>query len=358
MNRHDPSAIKGRGTEANPPNRFEPASRSDITDSDWSDGDEEASSPQTRFLPDASRSILSYNASPDVGFEASINPYRGCEHGCVYCYARPTHEYLGFSSGLDFETNIMVKEKASDLLREELSRKSWIPKVVAMSGVTDPYQPVEKRLQLTRKCLEVLLEFKNPVVIITKNHLVTRDRDILSALAKDQLVAVFISITTLDRHLCGILEPRTSRPDRKLKAISELAEAGIPTGVMAAPVIPGLTDSEIPKIIEAASLAGARFAGMVPLRLPYAVAPLFEEWLEKRMPERKNKIINRIKAMRGGALNDPKFGSRMSGEGVFAEQIQGLFAMACKKSGVNREEISLSTGHFRPPSGAQLSLFK
>ncbi len=353
--RNQENRIKGRGTSANPPNRFESVIKEKWTDTDWER--EEEPMPGTLFLSDASRSIISYNSSPDIGFEASINPYRGCEHGCSYCYARPTHEYLGFSSGLDFETKIMVKERAPELLREALSKKGWKPTVLAMSGVTDPYQPVEQRLRLTRRCLEILFEFKNPVVIVTKNHRVSRDRDILSLLAQDHLAAVFISITTLDRDLCGILEPRTSRPDKRLEAISLLHAEGIPVGVMVAPVIPGLNDIEIPMIVQEAAKMGARHAGMVPLRLPHAVAPLFEEWLRSYLPDRAEKILNRVRSIRGGRLNDSNFGSRMEGDGVFAKQIHDLFDMACKKTGMNREELPLSTRHFLVPSNGQLSLF-
>ncbi len=349
------SFIKGRGSGTNPPNRFESVSRTKITGSDWEEDEEP--SPASQFFPDSSRTIISYNSSPDVGFEASVNPYRGCEHGCAYCYARPTHEYLGFSAGLDFETKIMVKEKAPELLRKELSDKGWKPKILAMSGVTDPYQPIEKKLQLTRRCLEVLLEFRNPVAIITKNYGVVRDKDILSALAQFQSAAVFISMTTLDRDLCGTLEPRTARPEKKLDAISILHSEGVPTGVMVAPVIPGLTDWEIPRILQAAAEAGARFAGMVPLRLPYAVAPLFEEWLERHLPGQKKKILNRIRDIRGGTLNDPDFGSRMTGKGIFAKQIHDLFDISCRKLGLNQKEFRLSTEYFRSPSGTQLSLF-
>ncbi|MBI1823880.1 MAG: PA0069 family radical SAM protein, partial [Nitrospirae bacterium] len=284
MGRPSSEFKKGRGSGENPRNRFESFSRIKITDPDWEA--EEEPSPATQFLTDTSRTIITTHTSPDVGFEASINPYRGCEHGCAYCYARPTHEYLGFSAGMDFETRIMVKPRAPELLRGELSSKSWIPKFLAMSGVTDPYQPIERKLGLTRKCLEILLEFRNPVAIITKNYGVVRDKDLLSALAKFQAAIVYISITTLDRDLCGILEPRTSRPEKRLEAISILHSEGIPTGVMVAPVIPGLTDPEIPRILQSAAQAGARFAGMVPLRLPFAVAPLFEDWLEQHLPDR------------------------------------------------------------------------
>lgn len=343
--------MKGRGSAANPPNRFEKAHRSPEEEESGLD------LPVTQFLQDCSRTIIAYNNSPDVGFEASINPYRGCEHGCIYCYARPTHEYLGYSAGLDFETKIMVKEDAPVLLRKELQTHGWKPQVLAMSGVTDPYQPIEGKLQMTRKCLEVLLEFRNPVVIITKNRRVTRDLDLLSELARFQSAAVFLSITTLSNDLCRFLEPRTSPPEKKLEAISILAKAGIPTGVLIAPVIPGLTDHEIPNILRSAVAAGAAFAGMVPLRLPYAVAPLFEEWLEKHLPDQKKKVLNRIRSIRGGKLNDPRFGSRMKGEGIFSDQIRSLFDLSCRKYGIAGRSPLLSTAHFRSSQPVQESLF-
>lgn len=343
--------IKGRGSDSNPPNRFEKTHR-------FSEEEESGLHlPVTQFLQDCSRTIIAHNNSPDVGFEASINPYRGCEHGCIYCYARPTHEYLGYSAGLDFETKIMVKEDAPLLLRKELQRSSWKPQVLAMSGVTDPYQPIEGERELTRRCLEVLLEFRNPVVIITKNRRVIRDIDLLSELARFQSVAVFLSITTLNNDLCSILEPRTSPPERKLEAIAALAEAGIPTGVLIAPVIPSLTDHEIPNILRSAVAAGAAFAGMVPLRLPYAVAPLFEEWLERHLPDQKEKVLNRIRSIRGGKLNDPRFGSRMEGEGIFSDQIRSLFDLACRKHGIAGRSPRLSSAHFRASLPAQERLF-
>ncbi len=344
-----PRALHGRGTPSNPPNRFESLHIGET------DPEVELPAPTTEFLSDASRSIIATNESPDVGFGASLNPYRGCEHGCVYCYARPTHEYLGFSSGLDFETKILVKENAPELLRQALSSPRWVPQILAMSGVTDPYQPIERKLHLTRRCLEVLAEFRNPVVIITKNFLVTRDSDYLATLARDTAAAVFLSITTLRPDLSGIMEPRTSRPVKRLQAIRLLSEAGIPAGVNVAPVIPGLTDEEIPAIVTAAAEAGARFAGMVPLRLPYAVKDLFEEWLQSHLPDRKEKILNRIRALHGGKLNDPNFGSRMEGEGIFAEQIAGLFDLACKKAGLKGQGPQLTTTHFRRPSGSTVS---
>jgi DNA repair photolyase len=344
-------SIRGRGSSSNPKNRFESV--------EWvpePDDLDEISSPASQFLADSSKSIIAYNDSPDVGFDASVNPYRGCEHGCIYCYARPTHEYLGFSAGLDFETRIMVKEQAPELLRKELSSPKWETQVLAMSGVTDCYQPVEKKLQLTRRCLEVLLEFRNPAVIVTKNYLVTRDIDILKELARCQCAAVTVSMTTLDAKLSAAMEPRASRPARRLATIEALAQAGIPVGFLQAPMIPGLTDSEAPAIAQAAAKAGASFAGYVSLRLPYAVKSLFEDWLEQHYPERKERVLNRIRAIRGGKLSDPNFKSRMKGEGIFAEQMAELFRVACKKAGIKKRWPDLSTENFRRPTD-QLGLF-
>jgi DNA repair photolyase len=348
-----PTPQRGRGAPANPPNRFEPLSYS--RDPDWTDPEDP--SIKTQFFKDTSRSIISYNDSPDVGFDASINPYRGCEHGCIYCYARPTHEYLGFSAGLDFESKILVKAEAPELLRRELSSPRWKAQVLAISGVTDAYQPIERRLQLTRRCLQVLAEFRNPVVIITKNHLVTRDVDLLGELAQHQAARVFLSITSLDGSLSRVMEPRASHPTRRLAAIEALSQAGIQTGVLVAPVIPGLTDHELPSIIAAAAQAGARSAGYVTVRLPHGVGPLFEQWLGQHFPDRKDKVLHRIRAIRGGKLNDPRFSSRMRGEGVFAEQIEALFALACRKSGIEGRGPALSTAAYRVPSNEQLPLF-
>lgn len=342
--------LKGRGTERNPRNRF-----SEFECSRDSDADAEDSN--TTLYRDSSRQIVAFNRSPDVGFGASVNPYRGCEHGCIYCYARPTHEYLGFSAGLDFETKIVVKENAAALLRATLAQPHWRPQVLALSGVTDAYQPLERRLKITRACLAVAAEFNNPVAIITKNFLVTRDIDYLQALARVQAVAVILSITTLVPALARILEPRASRPQRRLEAVRLLAAAGIPVGVNLAPVIPGLTDEEIPALLQAAATAGAQFAHRVPLRLPHGVKDLFSAWLEQHLPDRKNKILNRIRAMRGDKLNDPRFGARMHGEGIFAAQIAALFDSACRKAGLAMTMPALSSAHFRVPSGAQLPLF-
>jgi DNA repair photolyase len=342
-----------RGAPENPANRFDRIHLE--PDADWNSEDNPL--PRTQFLIDHSKTAIAYNDSPDIGFNASINPYRGCEHGCVYCYARPTHEYLGFSAGLDFESKIMVKLNAPELLRAELTSPKWKPQVIVMSGVTDCYQPVERKLKLTRRCLEVLAEFHNPVAIITKNFLVTRDIDLLSELARHNAASVCVSVTTLDMKLRNVMEPRTSPPQARLNAIHKLSEAGIPVSVNVAPIIPGLTDHEMPAILKAAAAAGATSAGFTVVRLPYANASLFEKWLETHFPDRKEKVLNRIKAMRGGKIYDAQWGTRMRGEGIFAEQIEKMFDVARRKAGIlnNRGELSISG--FRRPEGAQLSLF-
>jgi DNA repair photolyase len=343
---------RGRGAASNPTNRFETLS---YEPSDHEEPDDP--SRHTVLLRDNTRTIINYNDSPDVGFSASINPYRGCEHGCIYCFARPNHEYLGFSAGLDFETKILVKENAPALLRRELLSPKWMPQVIAISGVTDAYQPIERRLQLTRRCLEVLVEFQNPVVIITKNELVARDIDLLGKLARINGVLVFVSVTSLDGELARELEPRASHPSRRLAAIETLSAAGIPTGVLVAPVIPGLTDHEMPGIVAAVAKAGAVAAGYVPLRLPYGVAPLFEEWLTLHRPLQKQKILNRIRDVRGGRLNDPNFGSRLQGSGAYADHLSELFELSCRKAGLNSSRPVLSAGAFRKPGPSQMQLF-
>jgi DNA repair photolyase len=345
--------FQGRGAPSNPANRFEKLHLE--VDSDLET--EEPSPPGMVFLRDKTASIVAHNDSPDVGFDTSVNPYRGCEHGCIYCYARPTHEFLGFSAGLDFESKILVKENAPNLLRKELSSPKWKPRVIAMSGVTDCYQPIERKLKLTRGCLEVLAEFRNPVVIITKNFLVTRDIDVLQELARHNAVSVNLSVTTLQADLARVMEPRTSMPRQRLAAIEALAKAGVPVGVMVAPVIPGLTDHEMMGIIKACKEAGAQFAGYVVVRLPFAVKDLFEQWLTLHAPNQKEKVLNRIRALREGKLNDPEFGSRMSGAGIFAEQIGQSFEVACRRAGFNGGRPELSIASFRRPQGAQLSLF-
>jgi len=346
--------IRGRGAPENPVNRFEKIAY----EPDPEMRDEEQPAPRTSFFRDSTRRVISTNDSPDVGFTHSLNPYRGCEHGCIYCFARPFHEYLGLSAGLDFETKIFVKEEAPALLRRELMAKSWKPTAVGMSGVTDPYQPVERRLQLTRRCLEVMAEFRNPVGIVTKNHLVTRDIDHLSELAGHGAAAVHISLTTLDEKLQRVMEPRTSAPRLRLEAIRRLSDAGVPVGVLLAPIIPGMTDHEIPALLKAAAEAGARSAGFIPLRLPHAVAGLFERWLETHFPDRKEKVLGRIREIRGGALYDSRFGVRMRGEGVYADHMLALFQTSRRRYGLDAERKPLSTEAFRRPApGGQMALF-
>jgi DNA repair photolyase len=345
--------IKGRGASSNVTNRFD-SLKYEPTPEDFDNYlEDEKPSLKTQIFKDASKTILTENNSPDIGFRFSVNAYRGCEHGCAYCYARPTHEYLGFSAGLDFESKIMVKEKAPELLHQALMKKNWEPEPIAMSGVTDCYQPLERKMELTRRCLEVLLKFRNPVFMITKNHLVLRDLDILKDLASFNAVMVYLSITSLDPELIRVLEPRTSHPQSRLKAIEELAKAGIPVGVNVAPVIPGMTDHELPSILKAASEAGAVSAGYTPVRLPLSVRPVFEEWLEVHRPLKKEKVLSQIRDIRGGKLNDADFGSRMRGEGVQADQLKQVFQLYTRKYGLNQRKISLSTEHFSRP-GDQL----
>jgi DNA repair photolyase len=349
----DETSIHGRGASTNLANRFERLHYEPDPDAP----PEERPAPATQFYRDTTRSVITVNDSPDVGFQASINPYRGCEHGCIYCYARPFHEYLGLSAGLDFETKIMVKEDAPVLLRKELSSPRWEPQVLGVSGVTDPYQPVERRLHLTRRCLEVLAQFRNPVCVITKNHLVTRDRDFLAELARHQAADVFVSITTLDASLARDMEPRASAPAGRLAAIRELTAAGVPVGVLVAPVIPGLTDHEIPAILAAARREGARFAGHVVLRLPHGVEALFQRWLQERFPEKKDKVLSRIRAVRGGRLNDARFIARMRGEGEIADAIHAMFDLASRKLGLDGRP-ELCPAAFRRPEDTPLQLFE
>jgi len=345
-------AVHGRGASWSPANRFEKlhfdANEPDSVDPDPEE--DERPGRKTMFFHDASKTVIARNNSPDVGFETSLNPYRGCEHGCIYCYARPTHEYLGFSAGLDFESKIMVKKDAARLLEAELSSPRWEPQTLVLSGVTDPYQPVERKLQITRSCLEVLLKFRNPVAIITKNRLVTRDIDILGQLAEAQASAVNISVTSLDPTLQQILEPRTSAPAARLETIAKLRRAGIPVGVMVAPIIPGLTDHEVPNILAACAEAGAQFAGYTVVRLPWAVAPLFENWLEEHFPDRKEKVLGRLRDIRGnGRINSSEWHTRIKGQGLFAEQISQIFGVSCRRVGLNARP-KLSINSFRRPN--------
>lgn len=351
--------IKGRGAQTNLKNRFERLSV-DFTDSENAYPDDEefiSSQPGTIFYKDESKSIISKNDSPDINFTFSINPYRGCEHGCIYCYARPTHEFLGFSSGLDFETKIMIKENAPGLLEDEFKKKSYIPDVIEFSGNTDCYQPVERKLEITRNTLKVCLNYRNPVSIITKNALILRDIDILKEMAELNLISVMLSVTTLYKNLATKMEPRTSIPERRLKTVAALANSSIPVGVNIAPVIPGLTDKEIPDILKKSSECGAIFANYNLIRLPYNVKDLFVDWLKREMPDRADKIINSIKDMRGGQLNKSEFGKRFTGEGELAGAIHKLFTLSCKKYNLNKQKIKLTTAHFRNNPGNQFELF-
>ncbi|MEW5798575.1 MAG: PA0069 family radical SAM protein [Bacteroidota bacterium] len=345
------TSIKGRGTSFNPQNRFESTVYEMI---------EEEFDPErkitTKYFRDSSKSILAKNDSPDLGFSLDLNPYRGCEHGCIYCYARPSHEYLGFSAGLDFETKIMVKPDAHTLLEKEFRKKSWRPAVIALSGNTDCYQPIERKLQLTRKCLEVFLKYRNPVGMITKNALITRDIDILSELAKLNLVVATLTVTTLDKELQRVMEPRTSPPELRLDAVEQLAKAGIPVGVSLAPVIPGLNDSEMPAILKRASEHGATFAFYTMLRLPYAVKDLFVDWLKRELPQRADRVLNRIKDVRDGKLNSSEFGVRMTGTGEIAESIRQLFELTCAKYHLNEKRDRLSVDKFLSNWNAQTEL--
>lgn len=347
-----PLPIHGRGASENPPNRFEPI----VLEADEGFNDDSDGSVPTQYFRDTSKTIIAHNDSPDVGFEYSINPYRGCEHGCIYCYARPTHEYLSLSSGVDFETKIFVKLNAPELLRGELMKKSWEPRVISISGVTDCYQPAERRFQITRRCLEVFHEFRNPATIITKSHLVTRDIDLLSQMARENLTLVIVSITTLDAELSAKMEPRAVSPARRLDAIRQLSHAGIPCGVFVAPVVPGLTDHEIPQILQAAADHGASFAGYVPLRLPFAIKDMLQTWLQQHFPDRKNKVLNRVRELRGGKLNDSNFVTRMRGQGVWAEQLKTMFDLATRKAGLVGKGSDLRTDRFLRP-GEQMKLF-
>ena len=354
--------IHGRGAAHNPPNRFErlayvPDVPIALARDDDDEEDANASGPPTVYLKDTARTIIAHNDSPDVGFTFSINAYRGCSHGCIYCYARPTHQFLGLSAGLDFETKILVKTDAPGLLRRELAAPKYVPATLSISGVTDCYQPAEKQFRLTRQCLEVLLDCRNPAGVITKSHLVTRDTDVLAEMAKLNLVVVILSVTTLDAELSGRMEPRAASPQRRLAAIESLTKAGVPVGVMVAPVVPGLTDHEIPTILRAAADAGAVTAGFVPVRLPLEVAPLFVDWLERHYPDRRDKVLNRIRDLRGGKLNDSNFHTRMVGQGVWSEQLKTMFDVAKRRAGLDRPFPELTTEHFRPPAGAQMTLF-
>jgi len=344
----------GRGALSNATSRYDDEKKIRTTDG-W-DVEDELPPLRTTLTRDATRTILARNTSPDVPFDRSINPYRGCEHGCIYCFARPTHAYLGLSPGLDFETRILFKPEAAKLLEAELASPKYRCDVVAMGTNTDPYQPVERELKITRQILRVLSDFNNPVGIVTKNHMVTRDIDILADMAKRNLAEVFLSVTTLDKALARDMEPRASAPHRRLDAIRELSAAGIPTGVMTAPMIPGLNDHEMEAILEAASEAGATRAGFTVLRLPLEIKDLFDEWLRANRPDRAERVLSLIRQMRGGALYQSEFGLRMRGEGPIADLLRARFAAAVKRLGLNRIRYRLDTLRFAVPESARTAL--
>jgi DNA repair photolyase len=346
--------IRGRGTRTRLPGRFARTISEPDPDAEPGPG------PDTELRPEQSRSVISRNDSPDIPFRQSINPYRGCEHGCVYCYARPAHAYVDLSPGLDFETKIFFKLQAPELLRRELTQPGYRCQPIALGANTDAYQPAERELRITRGLLEVLAEFRHPFSIVTKSALIERDLDILAPLAAEHLVQVMVSVTTLDDELKRRMEPRTAAPARRLATIGRLAAAGIPVAVLVAPVIPALNDHELENILEAAAQAGARQAGYVLLRLPHEVGPLFEGWLADHYPLRASHVLNQVREMRGGALNDPSFGSRMKGKGPLAQLLRQRFDRACREFGLNAGDVpALDTTRFRVPAraGAQMSLW-
>lgn len=359
---HDPLPIAfGRGANCQPANRFLAVHQ--VADLEHVAEDEEylaqLGRPPTEYYPDDSQSIVAENDSPDISFRYSVNPYRGCAHGCSYCYARPTHEYLGLSSGIDFETKVMVKHRAAELLSDWLARPTWVPEPIAFSGVTDCYQPAERQFQLTRACLRVAADCRQPVNIVTKNALVTRDLDILVELARVNCIRVAMSVTTLDAELARHMEPRTSTPAARLAALRKLSEAGVPTLAMVAPIIPGLNDSEIPAILQAAKHAGVRGAAFTLLRLPWSVREVFFNWLDRCVPNQAEKVRSHVRSTRGGKDNDGRFGHRMRGHGLLAEQIEATFRVFARRYDLDRKPTPLDASGFRPPrpSSGQLSLF-
>lgn len=353
-------ATVGRGAVSNPAGRFESAHK-EAQDDGWGILDEPLPTLETTVAIDTSRSIIARNESPDIPFSQSINPYRGCEHGCVYCYARPSHGYLNLSPGLDFESKLFYKPDAIKQLKEELSAKNYQCSAIALGANTDPYQPIERKYQVTRKILETLSECNHPATIVTKGAaMIERDTDILASMASRNLIAVYISVTTLDKELKRTLEPRAAAPASRIAIIRKLAEAKVPVGVLVAPVIPVLTDHEAEHIIEAAALAGAMSASYVMLRLPYDINDLFQEWLQTHEPLKAEHVMSRIRELRGGKDNDPRFGTRQRGTGVFADLFRQRFDLACRKHGLNRDRrLQLDTSKFVPPAlpGRQISLF-
>lgn len=352
------AAYKGRGATLNPEGRFEKSSREAFDDGWETPLEEEPGRPKTIVTAERVKSIISRNESPDIPFKCSINPYRGCEHGCIYCYARPSHAYLDLSPGLDFETRLFAKVNAAEKLREELARPGYECSAITIGANTDPYQPAEREWNVTRSLLEVAAECNQPITIITKNALVERDLDILAPMARKGLVAVFVSVTTLDHDLARRMEPRASAPARRIQAIRELAQANVPVGVMVAPIVPLLTDSATEQILEAAAGAGAKSAGYVLMRLPYEVKDLFKDWLMHHYPLKAEHVMSRVRQMRDGRENDPNFGSRLRGSGEFAELLAMRFEKACRRLGLNEHNRKLDVSQFkRPRVDGQMDLF-
>jgi DNA repair photolyase len=356
-----PQPLKGRGTAWALAHRFEAVERVAVDDGWAQDTEAQATDAllavPTQVLTEQARSILAANDSPDVGFDLSINPYRGCEHGCIYCFARPTHSYLNLSPGIDFETRIVAKTNAAALLRQAFARPSYVPRALTLGSATDAYQPIERDLRITRSVIEVLAEHRHAFSLITKSGGVERDLDLLAPMARERLFAGYVSLTTLDPGLARILEPRAAAPHRRLRTIETLAAAGVPVGVSVSPVIPFLNEPELERVLEAARQAGATRAFSIVLRLPWEVAPLFRNWLAQHFPERAARILARLHEMRAGRDNDPRFGSRMTGEGVWAQLLRQRFDKACARLGFGRERLELDLGAFRRPPPSQASLF-
>src|SRR5271170_6071904 len=353
----DTRRLRGRGALSNASSRYDRETRV-LVDDGWQSEEDELPPLKTEVMRDTSRTIITRNNSPDISFSQSINPYKGCEHGCIYCFARPSHAYLGLSPGVDFESRLFAKPNAAELLAKELSAPSYVPRVIAMGTNTDPYQPLERKMHITRSILEVLREFKNPVAIVTKSPLILRDLDIVSDMAAQGLAKAALSVTTLDRKLARAMEPRAGTPARRLQAIRGLTEAGVPAGVMFAPAIPALNDHEMESVLAAAKDSGARFAGYVLLRLPLEIKDLFREWLETEVPGRAKHVMALIRSMRGGKDYDSQWNTRLRGTGPYAEMMANRFHMAVRKLGLNQPGKSLTINSFRRPPriGDQLSL--
>mgnify|MGYP000925866841 CR=1 FL=1 len=347
------ASIKGRGSATAMPHRFERVAR-EQEDDGWGTLDQEAQeerlAPQTHIIEERAGRILSSNQSPDISFDLSINPYRGCEHGCIYCFARPTHSYLNLSPGLDFETRIVAKVNAAERLREALASRAYEPAALVIGTATDAYQPIERQLGLTRACIEVLVAARHPFSIVTKSAGIERDLDLLAPHAARGLCSVYVSVTSLDSRLSRILEPRAAAPERRLQTIRRLSEVGVPVGVSMSPVIPFLNEPEIERILEAAAAAGASSAFSIPLRLPWEVNPLFQDWLQRHYPDRAERVMARVRDMRGGKDNDARFGSRMRGEGIWAELMHQRFRRAADKLGLRRERRPVDLSQFVKPS--------